>query len=206
MSPEWPSGVTPPVHPARIDAVALGASAGAVEALSLLLPALPEHFHPAILLVVHRPRHPEHHLARLLASQCALPVCEPQDKEPVRPGTLYLAPPDYHLLVDEGPTLALSVAPPVCFSRPSIDVLLESAAEVYGPHLAAFILTGANADGARGLEAVRRAGGLTGVEAPTTAQYRVMPEAALARGPVDFVLPLEQMVSLLRALGRPGAI
>lgn len=205
------AGVTPPaagfeVRHARIDAVVVGASAGGVQALTLLLPALPANFRPAVLIVVHMPREHGHHLVEVFAPRCPLPVCEAQDKEPVEPGTVYFAPANYHLLVDPGPHLALSMDAPVNFSRPSIDVLFEAAADVYGEHLAAFVLTGGNADGARGLAAVRRAGGLTVVQSPESAQLPAMPTAALARCPADFVLPLEQMPLLLRVLGTPNAI
>jgi two-component system, chemotaxis family, protein-glutamate methylesterase/glutaminase len=185
----------------RIEAVVVGVSAGGVDALSVLLPALPRDFLPAVLIVLHRPRERPSPLIDIFQPKCALPVCEAQDKEPVRPGTVYFAPPDYHLLVDEGPTLALSVDEPVHFSRPSIDVLFESAADCYGPRLAALVLTGANSDGAHGTAAVREAGGVTVVQTPETALATAMPLAALAQGPVDFVLPLEQMARWLRVIG-----
>ena len=102
--------------------------------------------------------------------KCALPVCEAADKEPVRPGTVYFAPPDYHLLIDAGPSLALSADELVNYSRPSIDVLFESAADVYGARLLGIILTGANEDGAAGLAAVHAAGGITIVQEPDSAQ------------------------------------
>ncbi|SEU09508.1 chemotaxis protein CheB [Stigmatella erecta] len=185
----------------RIDAVVVGVSAGGVDALSVLLPALPRDFHPAVLIVLHRPRDRPSLIVDVFQPKCLLPVSEAQDKEPVRPGMVCFAPADYHLLVDEGPSLALSVDEPVHFSRPSIDVLFESAADVYGPRLAALVLTGANADGARGIAAVREAGGVTVVQSPDTALATAMPLAALAQGPIDFVLPLEQVARWLRAIG-----
>ncbi|MFP2957669.1 chemotaxis protein CheB [Myxococcus sp. 1LA] len=185
----------------RIDAVAVGASAGGVEALGVVLPALPREFRPSVLVVIHQPRERRSLLSDIFSARCALPVREAQDKEPVQPGTIYFAPPDYHLLVDDGPSLALSADDPVHFSRPSIDVLFESAADTYGHRLAGLILTGANSDGAHGLAAVREAGGVTLVQRPDTAQVSTMPAAALARGPADFVLPLEQIAHLLRRVG-----
>ncbi len=200
-----PTGLRPESLHGRIDAVVVGASAGGVEALGVLLPALPRDFRPSVLIVIHQPRERRSLLADIFTPRCALPVCEAQDKEPVRPGTIYFAPPDYHLLVDQGPRLALSVDEPVLYSRPSIDVLFESAADIYGERLAGLILTGANSDGARGLTAVREAGGVTAVQAPDTALVATMPRAALSRGPADFVLSLEQLARVLRLMGSTHA-
>jgi two-component system, chemotaxis family, protein-glutamate methylesterase/glutaminase len=129
-----------------------------------------------------------------------VPVREAQDKEPVEPGTVYFAPPDYHLLVDEGPQLALSADELVHYSRPSIDVLFESAADLYGDRLLGIILTGANDDGASGLAAVHRAGGVTVVQQPETARASLMVESALKQSPVDLVLSLEQLARLFGTL------
>jgi two-component system chemotaxis response regulator CheB len=189
----------------RIDAVAIGASAGGVEALSMLLPAVPAALRAAILIVLHLPRERASVLAEIFSSKCARPVREAVDKEPVEPGTVYFAPPDYHLLVDRagpaGAHLALSADDLVNFSRPSIDVLFESAADVYGQRLLGIILTGANHDGAAGLAAVHEAAGITVVQHPDTAQSSLMPMAAIKRSPVDYVLTLEQIAELLRSLG-----
>ena len=181
-----------------MDAIVIGTSAGGVEALSVLLPALPAGLRAAVFIVLHLPRERPSLLVDIFAPKCALPVREAEDKEPVERGTVYFAPPDYHLLVDEGPRLALSADEPVNYSRPSIDVLFESAADVYGKRLLGIILTGANEDGAPGLEAVRRAGGATIVQEPRSAQVPMMAESALKRGPVDLVLSLEQIADLLR--------
>ncbi len=201
MDFESPTGLSTASLEGRIDAVVVGASAGGVEALGTLLPALPREFRPTVLVVIHQPRERRSLLADIFSARCALPVQEAQDKEPAQPGTIYFAPPDYHLLVDDGPSLALSADEPVLFSRPSIDVLFESAADTYGHRLAGLILTGANSDGARGLAAVRQAGGVALVQRPDTALVATMPTAALARGPADFVLSLEQMARLLRMMG-----
>jgi two-component system chemotaxis response regulator CheB len=181
-----------------IDGVAIGTSAGGVE--SVLLPALPSRLTAAVFVVIHLPRQRPSLLVDVFQPKCAVPVREAQDKDVVEPGTVYFAPPDYHLLVDRGPQLALSADDLVNYSRPSVDVLFESAADVYGERLLGIILTGASHDGARGLEAVRRAGGRTVVQQPETAQVPVMVESALQRGPVDFVLPLEEIAALLRSL------
>jgi two-component system chemotaxis response regulator CheB len=186
----------------RVQAVVIGGSAGGVEALSTLLPALPAGLRVPVMVVLHLPRERPSLLVDIYAPRCVLPVREAQDKEPIAAGTVYFAPADYHLLVDAGPALALSLDEPVHYSRPSIDVLFESAADVYGAGLLGMVLTGASQDGAAGLAAVHRAGGITAVQAPDDAQSRYMPEAALRAAPVDFVLPLARMAELLRSL--PG--
>jgi two-component system chemotaxis response regulator CheB len=189
----------------EIDAIVIGTSAGGVEALSTVLPALPAGVRTPVFVVLHLPREKPSLLVDIFTPKCALPIREAEDKEPIEPGTVYFAPPDYHLLIDEGPALALSADDAVHFSRPSIDVLFESAAEMYGARLLGIILTGASEDGASGLDAIRRAGGCTVVQQPETAQVALMTEAALRRGPADFVLPLERIAELLRTLDRGAA-
>lgn len=180
----------------------MGASAGAVDALSQLLPALSADMPFSLFIVVHLPRNHPSLLVGIFQSKCALPVREAEDKEPVAPGTVYFAPPDYHLLLENGPSLALSTDELVHFSRPSIDVLFESAADVYGQNLLGIILTGANEDGAAGLAAVHAAGGVTVVQQPESAQSAAMVMAALQRVPADHVLSLDGIASLLQALSR----
>jgi two-component system, chemotaxis family, protein-glutamate methylesterase/glutaminase len=187
----------------RVDAIVIGASAGGVEALSVLLPALPADLRAPLFIVVHLPRERPSLLAEIFARKCALKVREAEDKMRVEPGTVYFAPPDYHLLLDEGPQLALSIDELVHFSRPSIDVLFESAADIYAARLMGIILTGANDDGTAGLAAIHRAGGVTIVQEPESAQVPLMALSALKRTPADFVLPLAEIAVLLQALGRP---
>jgi len=175
------------------DAVVIGASAGGVEALSVLLPMVPAGFRPALLIVMHQHPNQPSLLPELFGARCALPVCEAEDKMPVRPGHVYLAPPDYHLLVERVPEapedveLALSVEPPVRFSRPSIDVLFESAAVAWRARVLA------NDDGARGLAMIRAAGGRAWVQSPGSAAVETMPQEAIDRGAADRVLTLEQI-------------
>jgi two-component system chemotaxis response regulator CheB len=195
-------------HPGCVDVVAIGASAGGIEALMVLLPSLPRDYRPAVLVVLHLLRERPSLLREIFAPKCALPVRNVLDKDPVEPGTIVFAPPNYHLLVDldgppgePAPQLALSTEELVNNSRPSIDVLFESVAQAYGPRAAGVILSGANADGAHGLSAIARAGGVTIVQAPPTAQSPAMPAAALKAGPVDHVLRLEQIGPLLHSLG-----
>lgn len=183
-----------------IEAVVIGGSAGGVEALAMLLPALPAGLNAPVIVVLHLPRDKPSLLVEIFARQCALPVEEAQDKAPIEPGTVYFAPADYHLLVDEGPCFALSLDEPVHYSRPSIDVLFETAADVYGEHLLAIVLTGASQDGAAGLAAVHRAGGITAVQRPDEAPSPYMPESALRTSPVDHVLPLAGIADLIGTL------
>jgi two-component system chemotaxis response regulator CheB len=184
----------------RIDAVVVGASAGGVEALGEILPTLPAGFRPAVLIVLHLPRERPSLLVQIYEKRCALPVREAGDKEPIEPGTVYFAPPDYHMLVERSRQIALSTDEPVYYSRPSIDVLFESAADVYADRLLGIILTGANEDGAAGLLAVHRAGGVTVVQQPDSAKVPVMVVSALQRNPADFVLPLPGIADLLKGL------
>ena len=190
----------------NIEAVVVGSSAGGIEALSGLLHELRADFCAAMIIVQHLSRRHESRLCEILAHKCVLPVHEACDKMHIEKGSVYLAPPDYHVLVDSkgGPHLALSIDEPVHFSRPSIDVLFFSAADVYRERLLGVVLTGANSDGAEGLEAVRRAGGATAVQDPETAQYPAMPAAALLLGKPDFVLSLPSLAELLKTMSGPG--
>ncbi len=182
-------------------AVVIGASAGAVQALLATLPALPADFSLPILVVVHVPPDRDNALASLLQAKCALTVKEAEDKEPIAAGTIYFAPADYHLLVEAGGTLALSTDEPVNYSRPSIDVLLESAADAYGDGLVGLVLTGANHDGAAGLKAIHDAGGIAIVQDPTDAYAAVMPQAALYACPAATTMNLDAIASYLSSLG-----
>jgi two-component system chemotaxis response regulator CheB len=185
-----------------LEAVVLGASAGAVEALSSLLPALPADYPVPVFVVVHVPRDRDSGLADLYRARCAVQVKEAEDKEPARGGTVYFAPADYHLLVEPDHRLSLSSEEAVLYSRPSIDVLFESAADAYGEGLLGVVLTGASSDGARGLAAVCAAGGEGIVQDPATAQSPAMPRAALAACSDARTLTLEAIAAYLRR--RPG--
>jgi two-component system, chemotaxis family, protein-glutamate methylesterase/glutaminase len=178
-------------------AVVIGASAGALQALSLILPALPADFPLPIMVVVHIPSDRRNMLAPLFQAKCRMAVREAEDKEPALAGTIYFAPPDYHLLVEADGTLSLSSDEEVLYSRPSIDVLFESAADAYGAALIGIILTGANPDGAQGLKAIAAAGGRTIVEDPSAAYAEAMPLAAVKACPGAYVLPLAAIASYL---------
>jgi len=155
-------------------------SAGAIEVVSLVLGALAADFATPIVVVIHLPRSRPSALAGALHGKCRLALREPLDKEPLAPATVYLAPPDYHLLIDPGPCFALSVDEPVNFSRPSVDVLFQSAADVLGSCCAGVLVSGANPDGAQGLRAIQEAGGLVAIQDPNEAAQGAMPKAAVA--------------------------
>ncbi|WP_313915201.1 chemotaxis protein CheB [Tahibacter sp.] len=187
-----------------VEAIVIGASSGGVEALTRVLPALSADTRASVFVVLHLPRERGSLLVDVFAPRCKLPVREVHDKDPIAAGTIYFAPPDYHLLIDEGPQLALSMDEPVEFSRPSVSVLFETAAAVYGDRLLALLLTGAGSDGAAGMQAVQRAGGLTVVQQPESARMPQMPAAALERISVDHVLTLEEIMTMFQALPRAG--
>ncbi len=180
------------------EALLIGASAGAVEALSTLLPAVPRAARIPVVVVVHLPGNRPSLLPELFTARCAALVREPEDKEPVSCGTIWIAPANYHLLIEKGRTFSLSVDDAVNFSRPSIDVLFESAAEAFGSNLCAVVLTGANNDAARGARAVRDAGGIVIVQDPSTAEAKEMPTAAIAQANPQLVASLPEIAAFLR--------
>jgi two-component system chemotaxis response regulator CheB len=183
-----------------IDAVVIGASAGGLAALSALVSGLPTEFRLPLLMVQHVPATGPTHLAEIFQRNTALRVKEADDKEAVCGATLYFAAPGYHLLVEADLTLSLSQDDAMHFSRPSIDVLFESAADAWGERVAGILLTGANEDGAAGLEAIKQAGGITIVQDPSEAEVQTMPLAALQRFAPDYILPLRDIHRLLRDL------
>lgn len=185
----------------RIEAIAIGGSAGALEALSAILPALPHGFPLPIVVVLHIPPNKPSYLPEVLGSMCALPVKEAEDKEPLAPGVVYVAPPDYHVLIEKQHCLSLSVDAPVHYSRPAIEVLFESAADAYSDRVAGVLLAGGSADGALGLARIKRAGGLALVQAPHTAAVRTMPDAAIQLGEVDHALSPNALGVFLAKLG-----
>ncbi|MFT4192354.1 MAG: chemotaxis protein CheB [Comamonas sp.] len=205
MTPPAPATSTAPQAavphgPQRFDAVVIGGSAGSVDVLLQLMPALRPGLSATVLIIVHQPPERTSLLASILARRCALPVAEAQDKQIPLPGHLYVAPPSYHLLVDQGPTLALSVDEPVHFSRPSIDVLFESAADVYRQRVLAVLLSGSSADGARGLAGVLACGGQAIVQDPASASMAFMPQAALDLNLGTHTMTPDQLAHFLSTL------
>lgn len=183
-------------------AVAIGVSAGGLAALEQILPVLDSDFSMSVFIVQHISPHSENYLPVHFNGRCKITVKEAEDKEFAEQSVVYFAPPNYHLLLEIERTLALSLEERVNFSRPSIDVLFETAAEAYGSELIGIILTGANGDGARGLAAIKRHGGLTIVQSPESAEVPTMVQAALNATPVDHVLELEEIGPLLNALSQ----
>ena len=188
--------------PRQVEAVIIGASAGGVDALLKLLSALPERFRLPVITVLHLPEGRDSQLATIFRQRSSKTVIEPADKDPINPATLYFAGPGYHLLVEKDKTFSLSCEAPVHYSRPSIDLLMESAADAYGAQLAGILLTGANYDGAAGLAKIREHGGFTVVQDPAQAQVATMPEAAIRRLHPDLILRLDDIRSLLLQLDK----
>jgi two-component system chemotaxis response regulator CheB len=187
----------------RIELVVIGGSAGGVDALIGLLPAIPQDYRSAVVCILHVPPDRDSRLAELFELRAALPVREARDKEPIEPGVIYFAGSGYHLSVERDRCFSLSCEPPVQFARPAIDVLMESSADAYGPTMAGILLTGANHDGADGMCRVRERGGLTVVQDPIEAQASAMPEEAIRRCAPDLVLPLAGIRALLPMLRNP---
>lgn len=191
--------VTRPNNSSRV--VVIGCSAGGFMALTGILSTILPDFALPVLVVQHL--HPDDNgsFARHLAATAGLPVIDAYDKVQIRPGHIYTAPANYHMLLEQDGTIALSLDEKVNWSRPSIDVLFESAARAVGAGLIAIILSGANADGAAGVRAIKAAGGLVLAQDPGTAEFPVMPEAAIATGAVDEVLPIREIRQRLAELG-----
>ena len=189
------------------EAIVIGGSAGAIDALLTILPALPATLRASVIVALHVQRDRPSLLTQVFGPRCALPVHEAQDNEPLEPGTIVFAPPDYHLLLDTGPRLSLSLDAPLHFSRPAIDFLFESAADLLGQRLIGILLSGANADGAQGLAAIDQAQGLCIVQAPDSASSPTMPRAALSLIPqVPHVLSPAAIAETLNRLHARGLL
>lgn len=182
------------------EAVVIGVSTGGLDALQRLFSCLTTDFGMAVLVVQHQHPHSNNFLVTYLNAHCPIPVQEALDKAPIRAGNAYIAPPNYHLLVEMDRTLSLASTEKVNYARPSIDELFFTAAEAYRSRLIGVILTGANSDGSRGLQKINAVGGLTIVQDPSTAEAASMPQAALDATPVDYVLPIEQIGTLLTTI------
>jgi two-component system chemotaxis response regulator CheB len=184
----------------QFDAVVIGTSAGGVDALTRILPSLPATMRAAILVVIHIPRERPSLLPEIFRHKCAMRIEEAVDKADVQRGCIYFAPPDYHMLVDHGPQIVLSVDDMVQFSRPSIDVLFESAADVYGENLLGILLTGGNEDGASGLAYIAQCGGTTVLQDPVEAEASTMPQGALKLMTPSHVMRLDEIAGLLTTI------
>lgn len=177
--------------------VVIGASAGGLNALISLFSLVPGDFPYPILIVQHTSPYQESLLPEILGKRTKLKVFEAEDKMEILPGNIYTAPPNYHLLSETPNTLALSSDDKVNYSRPSIDVLFESAALVYGKNATGIILSGANSDGAEGLLRIKEAGGITIAQDPKTAEFPMMPQSAIDTGAIDYIFTIEEIAHFL---------
>jgi two-component system, chemotaxis family, protein-glutamate methylesterase/glutaminase len=184
------------------EAIVMGSSAGGLNALQKVLSRLPGDFRIPILVVQHVHAQSDSYLVRHLKNLCALTIKEAEEKELISGGTVYIAPANYHLLVDEDHTLCLSTDEKVNYSRPSIDVLFETAADVYREKLVGIILTGANEDGTQGMKKIKRNGGLLIVQDPASAESAHMPAAVVRQMAVDYILPLSEIAPFLERLDK----
>jgi len=180
--------------------IIIGASTGGLKAIQPILKALPTEFALSVIVVMHRHKDTGAYLERSLDNDCKMHVKQADEKEKIKAGVVYVAPPNYHLLIEDDGTFSMSVEGAVNYARPSVDVVFESAAEVYGKGLIGVILTGANKDGSLGLKRIKEAGGLAIVQTPETSVAVDMPRAAIAAVNPDYVLPLDEIGSLLRKL------
>jgi two-component system chemotaxis response regulator CheB len=181
-------------------AIVMGSSSGGMGALKAILPALPANYGIPLIIVQHIGASSDSYWIEALNKLCMLEVKEADEKEKVMPGYVYIAPPNYHLLVEKDETLSLANDERVNYAKPSIDVLFETAADAYGRHLAGVVLTGSNNDGAAGLKKIKACGGLAIVQDPATAESSYMPAAAVEAVKPDHILPLEKIADLLRRL------
>lgn len=190
----------PEIVARKPDAIIVAGSAGGVEALVKILSGMPENMQVPLICMLHMPANRDSRLAELFADRMPVPVCEAADKQPIADAAVYFAGSGYHLSVEQDRTFSLSCEPPVHFARPAIDVLMTSAADVYGRALVGILLTGANMDGAEGMAAIHARGGLTVVQDPLDAQVPTMPQAAIDACAPDLVLPLADIRELLKLM------
>ncbi len=178
-------------------AVVIGASAGGMETIGSILTKLPSNFAAPIVIVQHLSPESNGYMAKYLNQKCNIIVKEADDKENITPGTAYIAPSNYHLLVEKDGTLSFTVENKVNYARPSIDVLFETAADLYQDTLIGIILTGANSDGSKGLRRIKERGGLVIVQDPETALVQSMPKAAIKETTVDYILSVDKIIDKL---------
>ena len=186
----------------QYEAIVIGASAGGLLALSGILETLPAGFPLPVVVIQHRAKDERSLLGEVLQAKCRIRVKEADEKELLTGGTVYLGPAGYHLLIEKNRSFSLSCEPPVHFSIPSIDVLFETAAGAYGSGLIGIILTGANKDGAAGIQAIRKQGGTTIAQNPAGAQFPAMPLAAIATGSVQHIFELEEINHFLSGISK----
>jgi len=184
----------------RYDAIVIGVSSGGMNAMNVMFPLLPKEFKIPIIIVQHINARSDSQWIKLLNSKCKLCIKEVDEKELIEQGIIYIAPPNYHLLIEKNKTFSLTVDERINFARPSIDVLFESAAEAYKSKLIGIILTGSNNDGSKGIKRIKEYGGLTIIQNPETAESSYMPASAISSITPDYILSLEEIMKLLLLL------
>ncbi|ABG59341.1 chemotaxis protein CheB [Cytophaga hutchinsonii] len=188
----------------EFSAIVIGVSAGGLHALIQVLGKLPADYVIPIIVVQHRGKEYKDLLEDVLQTKCLLKIKQADEKESIEPAHIYIAPADYHLLIEHDKTFSLTSDMYVKHSRPSIDLLFTTAAEVYKEKLLGIILTGASSDGAEGMREIRRVGGLTIAQDPLTAEYPYMPQASINIGAIDTILTLDEITSFLMRIYERG--
>ena len=183
-----------------IKIITIGASSGGLRAINAIIEKLPREFAIPILIVQHLHRESDGFWIDLMNQKSKLIVKEAENNEPISSGTVYIAPPDYHLIIDFDKNIALSKDEKVSFSRPSIDVLFESASDVFGKNTLGIVLTGTNSDGSNGLAKIKKNGGITIAQDPAEAEFKEMPEAAIKKSEIDFILSLDEIALFLKKM------
>jgi two-component system chemotaxis response regulator CheB len=184
------------------EAIVIGVSAGGLAILSRILKELPVDFPLPVIIIQHRSKDERTLLEEVLQAKCHIRIRQADEKERIRSGVVYFAPPDYHLLIEKDRSFSLNYDEPVNFSRPSIDLLFETASEVYSNKLIGIILTGANCDGAAGIRAIRERGGATIAQDPVNASFPDMPRAAIETGGVQYIFTPEEIRDFLLDIGK----
>jgi len=181
----------------KLGAIVIGTSAGGLTALSILLEKIPPIYPLPLIVVQHRSKDQKTLLEEVLQPKCKIQIKQADEKEKIEKGIVYIAPPDYHLLIEKDLTFSLSCDELVLYSRPSIDVLFESAAIAYKDGLIGIILTGANSDGAAGLQTIKKHGGITIAQSPAEATFPRMPSSAIDNGGVMYILTLKEIQEII---------
>ncbi|WP_347052060.1 chemotaxis protein CheB [Flavobacterium olei] len=182
--------------------VIIGGSAGSLQALLQILPFVEDTISFAVIIVVHRKHSDEQTLEALIALKAKIKVKEVEDKIKLKSGFIYIAPSNYHLLFEKEGTISLDTSEKVNYSRPSIDVSFESAAEIYASHLVGILLSGSNSDGTFGLKTIQEAGGTTIVQDPLSAEMPFMPNNAIVHNKPDFILKTEEILEFINAINK----
>lgn len=180
--------------------VAIGGSAGSLDVIFKIVEALPQQLNASFIIVIHRKSSPDSILVNLLSTKTSLPVKEVEDKEALLPGRIYIAAPDYHLLIEDEHSFSLDSSEKINYSRPSIDVSFESVAGVFGKAVVGVLLSGASVDGAKGLQNIKSAGGYTIAQDPASADMGYMPQQAISFGQVDAIVNGKDIPAFIKEL------